>query len=93
VINQPALKSRDVPLGSDALLRITAVCDPTGVRLELRVWRASPADRSDDRFRPTGEAITLPIAALKPFQLALAKVGVAALELEFRRPWPREDTP
>lgn len=87
----PDRLTRDIPLGPDALLRIAAVSDARGTLLELRVHRASPADRSEDRFRPTGETITVPIAALKRFQLELTRVGVAAMELEFWRPLTSPD--
>lgn len=87
----PALLVTDVPLGPDARLQLTAIPDPNGALVMLRVWRASPADTSAGRFRPTGEVVVVPIAAFKLMQLELAKVGQAASDFEFRRPWPGHD--
>lgn len=85
----PALLTTDIPLGPDVRLRLVAIPDPTGARIELRIWRASPADRSPDRFHPTSEGVQVPIAAFKLLQHELTKVGAAASAFEFHRPWSR----
>ena len=88
----PDRLTRDIPLGPDALLRISAVPDARGTLLKLRVHRASPADRSEDRFRPNrARAVPVPIAALKRLESELARVARTAMELEFWRPLSSPD--
>lgn len=83
--------TRDIPLGPDALLRISALPDARGTLLELRVHRSSPADRSEDRFHPTSEGVQVPITALKLLESELARVAQTAMELEFWRPLSSPD--
>ena len=86
-----ALLTKDVPLGPDARLRLKArIEDGGGAVIEFRILRASPADRSPERFRPTREGLILPVAAFKLLQAELQRVGEAALMAEFWRPYPHE---
>lgn len=81
-----ATQARDVPLGPDAKLRVEVVANPQGTELELRIYRASPADRSAERWHPTGDGVRVSIAAYQPLMEALKHVGAAASEVEFWRP-------
>jgi hypothetical protein len=80
--------ARHIPLGPDAQLRLEAIPDPKGTRIELRIWRASPQDTSPGRFHPTSEGLEVPVAVFKQLRAEMERVGVAAMEMEFMRPWP-----
>jgi hypothetical protein len=85
-----ALLVKDVPLGPDARLRLQARLEDAGAVIEFRMMRASPADRSNGRFRPTSEGLVLPVAAFKLLQADLQRVGQAAMQAEYWRPYPHE---
>ncbi|HMU61589.1 MAG TPA: hypothetical protein PKA66_07395 [Gemmatimonadales bacterium] len=85
-----AAEMQDVPLGPDAKVRLEVVADPKGTRISVRIWRCSPNDRSPERFCPTGACVEVPVAAYKPFLEAFTRVGLAASEHEFWRPYPHD---
>lgn len=85
-MNPTPVLVREIPLGPDCRLRVAALAKPRETLLELRIWRASPADRSEDRFHPTSEGVQIPLAVFKLLQAELTRVGQAAMEHEFWRP-------
>lgn len=86
--DRSARAARSIALGPDVQLRLQAVPDPKGTLIELRIWRASPADTSPGRFRPTSDRVEIPIAVFKQLRAELERVGQAAMEFEFWRPMP-----
>lgn len=84
----PILYVADVPLGPVERLRLAVVPGPSGEVLELRIWRASPAEKGPGRFRSAGDALQVPTTAFVLLEAELKRVGHALAAFGPRRPTP-----